>query len=100
MLLNNHAKYHAMGIKDIKIKRGKPIMAINMQRSVSEYENWSTSVPIYKDDTREEIKTRLNVIASLLQDRQDDYATAWVEVEEKNKKEKEEANERKLKPVK
>lgn len=85
-LLQNeqHKRFHGLGPADVTWHE-KPLCAIAITKSVSEGEQWSVNVPIFKEDTRESLRDRAWMLATLLQDRLDEYATAWKEAEERGK---------------
>jgi hypothetical protein len=89
-----HKLYHSLGTKDLLLpKKEVPLTVISMQKEVSQGEHWSVNVPIYKSDSRSEIKKRLGLFSSILQDRFDEFAEAWNEAMERDKESKEKTKE-------
>lgn len=82
MLLTEHAKYHEMGAKEANI-REKTVMHISRQTTQTG-EQLHCEVPIFPEDTRAEVKTRLNFFYSLMQDRLDDENKAVQAMNDRN----------------
>jgi multidrug efflux pump subunit AcrB len=67
MILPEHEKYHKMNAKEADI-REKTIMHVSKTTSMGG-EQLHAEIPIYPDDTREQITDRMNFMFSLLQER-------------------------------
>ena len=86
-LLEEHDKYKAMGPSDVFKKEGEPAMAIQVSRSTSHTgEQFSFECPIWKDDTREDVKNRLYWALSIVQDRLEEENEAMIRIEAANQK--------------
>lgn len=70
MLLKEHEVYHKMDATQAQLKE-KAVMHIARTTNATG-EQFHCEVPIYPDDTRAQIKTRLNFFLSLIQDRMTD----------------------------
>lgn len=70
MLLKEHEVYHKMDAAQAQLKE-KAVMHIARTTNATG-EQFHCEVPIYPDDTRAQIKTRLNFFLSLIQDRMTD----------------------------
>lgn len=81
MLLNEHEEYHGLGPKDI-LKPGKaPVMHVDVVRTTSHTgEQFHINCPVYEDDTREELKTRIWTYLSIIQERLEDENEAMERV--------------------
>ncbi len=93
MLLNNdrHRRYHEAGPKDVHFGgKDDAVMMVSISRSTIENEQMSIQVPIFANDSREELDLRIGMAASILQDRQDDASEAWKQVNEKASKDRQE----------
>jgi hypothetical protein len=89
-LLNTeeHKRLHTLGPKDVAWGQdNKPVSIIGITKSVSEGEQWSVNVPVFSDDSRESLKDRAWMLATLLQERLDEYADAWKEADKKMREE-------------
>jgi phage major head subunit gpT-like protein len=83
-LLQNeeHKRLHTLGPKDVSWgQEDKPVSIISITKSVSEGEQWSVNVPVFGGDSRESLKDRAWMLATLLQERLDEYAEAWKEAD-------------------
>src|SRR5580692_600922 len=70
MMLPEHEKYHKMPASEAHIKE-KTIMHVS--RSTAQTgEQFHAEIPIYPEDTREQIKDRTNFMLSIIQDRLED----------------------------
>lgn len=81
-LLQNeeHKKYHELGPKDLKWPfKVRPMNVITVQKEVSSGEHMTINIPIFKNDSRNDIKYRVGMYVSILQDRMDEFAEAWAE---------------------
>jgi thiamine kinase-like enzyme len=70
MLLEDHAKYHALGPADVGLQA---TAYLDIARTTSHTgEQFHVQVPVYKEDTREQLKDRVNFFLSIIQDRMED----------------------------
>ena len=84
MLIENdrHRRFHESGPKDVHW--GKPktaVCTIRVTRSTISDEQMEFICPVFSDDTRESLDSRLGMLLSVAQDRRDDAAKAWEEAE-------------------
>lgn len=81
MLLSEHQPYHVMGPKDIGLDPDKKsAMTIDVLRTTNHTgEQLHVQVPVYGNETREEVQQRLGFVYSLIQDRleEENKAVAW-----------------------
>jgi hypothetical protein len=70
MLLEEHAAYHKMAPKDVGLKAQTHIDVIRTTNQTGE--QFHVQVPVYEDDTREAVKSRVNFFLSIIQDRMED----------------------------
>jgi hypothetical protein len=84
MILVEHAKYHEMGPKDVGLK--EPVFVQVARTTDHTGEQFAFNIPIYPDDSREQVKDRVNFFLSVMHDRVEDINKAIVELDEKNKK--------------
>lgn len=83
MLLNNdkHRRWHSLGPKDCKWPGAKKaVTSISVTRSTIDNEQMSIAIPVFCDDTREDLSDRLGMMLSVVQERLDESAEAWREV--------------------
>src|ERR1043165_7982919 len=84
MLRSGHEKYHKMSPGDVGLKA---VMPIQISRTTAETgEQFTTEVPVYPDDSREQMNDRINFALSIMQDRMEDVNKAIVEAREKAQK--------------
>ncbi len=77
MLLKAHAKYHGLSPKDVGLQA---IMPLQITRTTAETgEQFTFEVPIYPEDTREQMNDRINFALSIMQDRLEDVNAAITE---------------------
>lgn len=84
-LLPEHERYHTLGPKDVGVDGDKkPAMTIDVLRTTNNTgEQLHIQVPIYGDDSRDQLRDRLNFAYSILQERLEDENKA---VEWRNKR--------------
>ncbi len=96
-LLDNeeHKKYHSLAPKDLfwgktsLVKKPSVVMAFQVTRSTIDNEQISFSVPVFEQDSRDDIKERMGFAFSIVQDRLDDANKAWQEAAKKAEEEAE-----------
>ena len=70
MLLEDHAKYHKLGPSDVGLQA---TAYLDIARTTSHTgEQFHVQVPVYKEDSREQLKDRVNFFLSIIQDRMED----------------------------
>lgn len=81
MLLPEHERFHKLSPKDVKLQGDKKhAMVFDIQRTTLHTgENVHVSVPVYDDDSREELNDRIGFAFSVIQDRleQENLAVTW-----------------------
>lgn len=89
MLLDCHEPFHKLGPKDV-FKAGKtPVMHVDVVRTTSHTgEQFHINCPVYEDDTREEMKTRVWTCLSLIQERLEEENEALDMVNKKTQAER------------
>lgn len=74
-------KYHKLSPKDVGLQATLPLQ---ISRTVAESgEQMTMEVPIYPDDSREQMKDRINFALSVMQDRLEDVNAAILEAKKK-----------------
>lgn len=84
MLLDNHKKYHEMGPKDAGLKGEVKLQVARTTDHTGE--QFAMDIPIYPDDSREQVRDRVNFFLSLIHDRVEDVNKAIVEMNEREQK--------------
>lgn len=92
MLLEEHKIYHELGPKDVRWadEEEKTACEVHIVRQTSATgEQINISVPLFAKDSREDVKSRLGMVYSILQDRMEEENKALIALEEKVKAKKE-----------
>lgn len=93
MLLNNekHQKFHSVGPKDVKFGgKDDAVMMVSITRSTIDNEQLSVSVPVFAQDSREDMDLRIGMALSIAQERMEDANEAWKQVAATKEEESEE----------
>ncbi len=84
MILEDHAKYHDMGPKDVGLKEAVKLQVARTTDHTGE--QFAFEIPIYPDDSREQVRDRVNFFLSIMHDRVEDVNQAMLESREKELK--------------
>jgi len=84
MLVKDHAKYHAMKPEDIKWDGPKVATIEYLRPTSNDGEQVSLAIPVFKDDSREQLTDRINFLYSVVQDRMEDNNKAVMESNQKH----------------
>jgi hypothetical protein len=94
MLLPEHERFHKLGPNETIKADAKQVMEIQVARQTSTTgEQIAIGCPVYADDTREELNARLGMVYSILQDRLEEENKAMLNLTEKAKERKRQAEE-------
>lgn len=98
-LLPRYTHYHKKGAKDIAWGKEEDLgFHVQLQRATSvTNEQFAIQIPIYKTDTREEMRDRLQLAYSIVQERLEDENDSMIELHNRQQEQQRAAMEEQLK---